>query len=124
MKEKEDLKVITKSMELVKHSFILTSNTNRYPKKFRYSLVPRMQDLSMDIYENLMEANRIDIRTERSHRNKLQTKAITSSDKLLCYIDLSFQLNLLSKRSAEYWSKLVRDVKYMSIAWRKRDNTR
>lgn len=124
MKEKEDLKVITKSMELVKHSFILTSNTNRYPKKFRYSLVPRIQDLSMDIYENLMEANRIDIKTERLHRNKLQTKVITSSDKLLYYIDLSFQLNLLSKRSAEYWSKLVRDVKYMSIAWRKKDKTR
>ena len=54
-----DLKVIVKAKELAVHTFKLTSNCNRYPKKFRHSLVDRMQIRSMDIYETLLEANRI-----------------------------------------------------------------
>lgn len=38
-----DLKVIVKAKELAKHTFKLTSNCNRYPKKYRHSLVDRIQ---------------------------------------------------------------------------------
>lgn len=34
-----DLKVIVKAKELAVHTFKLTSNCNRYPKKYRHSLV-------------------------------------------------------------------------------------
>lgn len=54
-----DLRVINKAIELMKHTYQLTSNCNRYPKKYRHSLVDRMQILSMDIYEFLPETNRI-----------------------------------------------------------------
>lgn len=40
----------------------VTSNANRYPKKFRFSLVDKMQNKSMEIYEMLFEANRTDIK--------------------------------------------------------------
>lgn len=33
-----DLKVLVKAKELAVHTFKLTSNCNRYPKKYRYSL--------------------------------------------------------------------------------------
>lgn len=45
-----DLKVIVKAKELAKHTFKLTSNCNRYPKKYRHSLVDRIQIRSMDLY--------------------------------------------------------------------------
>jgi len=38
-----DLKVIVKAKELAEHSFRLTSNSNRYPKKYRHSLADRVQ---------------------------------------------------------------------------------
>lgn len=38
-----DLKVIIKAKDLAVHSFRLTSNCNRYPKKYRHSLVDRIQ---------------------------------------------------------------------------------
>lgn len=38
-----DFKVITKAKELALHSFKLTSNINRYPKKYRHSLVDEIQ---------------------------------------------------------------------------------
>lgn len=40
----EDLKVIVKSMELAEHTLRITSNCNRYPKKYRFSLVDKMQE--------------------------------------------------------------------------------
>ena len=116
-----DLKVIVKAKELAVHSFKLTSNSNRYPKKYRHSLCDRIQICSMDIYETLMEANRINNATNKWQRCEMITRAITLCDKLLFYIELSMILNILNDKSAEYWSQMVTDVKYMSIAWRTRE---
>lgn len=116
-----DLKVIVKAKELAVHSFKLTSNCNRYPKKFRHSLVDRIQNKSMDIYDMLMEANRINNVTHKHQRCETITQAITICDQLLFYIELSMNLGLLSDGSTAYWSKMVTDVKYMAIAWRKKE---
>ena len=116
-----DLKVIVKAKELAVHSFKLTSNCNRYPKKYRHSLVDRIQVKSLDVYETLFEANRIDNRTRQWDRCEAITRAITICDELLFYIELSMNLELLNDKSAAYWSKLVSDVKFMSLAWRKRE---
>lgn len=116
-----DLKVIVKAKELAVHSFRLTSNCNRYPKKFRHSLADRIQNRSMDIYETLMEANRINNVTHKRERCEAITRAITLCDQLLFCIELSMNLDLISHSSADYWSKMVLDVKYMSIAWRSKE---
>ena len=116
-----DLKVIVKAKELAVHSFKLTSNSNRYPKKYRHSLVDRIQLKSLDIYETLLEANRINNVTHKRERCETITHAVTFCDELLFYIELSMMLDLLNDKSAEYWSKMVQDVKYMSIAWRTKE---
>lgn len=116
-----DLKVIVKAKELAVHSFKLTSNCNRYPKKYRHSLVDKIQIKSIDIFETLMEANRINNITEKRKRCETITKAITYCDELLFLIELSMELELLADNSAAYWSKMVSDVKYMSIAWRTKE---
>lgn len=120
----KELLVIKKSRELMKHTFMLTSNANRYPKKYRFSLVDRMQNRSMSIYECLHEANRTDANHFKRERLELQTRAITYCDQLLTYIELSRELNIIEAKSMEYWSKMVCDVKYMAIAWRKGDRGR
>ncbi len=114
-----ELKVIVKAKELVTHSFKLTSNCNRYPKKYRHSLVDKIQNKSLDIYDNLHEANRINNKTDKRARCETITKAITYCEQLNFYIELSMELNILNGGSAQYWSKLVSDVKFMAIAWRK-----
>ena len=116
-----ELKVLVKAKELAVHTFKLTSNCNRYPKKYRHSLVDRIQLKSLDIYDTLFEANRINNATRKWDRCEAITKAVTLCDELLFYIELSMSLNLLTDKSAEYWSKMVSDVKYMSLAWRKRE---
>ena len=116
-----DLKVIVKAKELAVHSFKLTTNCNRFPKKYRHSLVDRMQIKSLDIYESLFEANRINNMTHKRERCEVITRAITICDELLFYIEMSMNLGLLSGNSTAYWSKMVSDVKYMAIAWRTKE---
>ncbi|MBQ3557847.1 MAG: four helix bundle protein [Oscillospiraceae bacterium] len=116
-----DLKVIVKAKELAVHSFKLTSNCNRYPKKYRHSLVDRIQVKSLDIYDTLFEANRINNITHKWERCEAITRAITFCDQLMFYIELSMSLGLLSDQSTAYWSKMVSDVKFMSIAWRTKE---
>ena len=116
-----DLKVIVKAKELAEHSFRLTSNCNRYPKKYRHSLADKIQIKSLEIYETLLEANRINNVISKSLRCETITKAITYCDELLFYIELSMNLSLLNSSSSAYWSKMVSDVKYMAIAWRTKE---
>ncbi len=119
-----DLKVILKAKELAVHTLRVTSNANRYPKKFRFSLVDKMQNKSMEIYEMLFEANRTDIKAYKRDRLELQTKAITYCDELLFYIEMSYELHIINSDSMGYWSKMVSDVKHMAIAWRTKDRQR
>lgn len=119
-----ELKVILKAKDLAEHTLKVTSNCNRYPKKYRFSLVDKMQIKSLNIYETLMEANRTDIKDYKRERSELQTKAITYCDELLFYIELSYKLNIINDKSMGYWSKMVADIKHMAIAWRSRDKER
>lgn len=116
-----DLKVIVKAKELAVHTFKLTSNSNRYPKKYRHSLADKMQIKSLEIYEILLEANRISNITNKNLRCEMITKGIVYCDELLFYIELSMNLGFLNDKSAQYWSKMVCDIKYMAIAWRTKE---
>lgn len=119
-----ELQVIIKAKQLAEHTLRVTSNCNRYPKKWRFSLVDKMQNKVLEIYEYLYEANRTDLKLYRRERSELQTKAITHCDELLFYIELSQKLNIINEKSMEYWSKMVIDVKRMAIAWRSKDKSR
>ena len=119
-----ELKVILKAKDLAEHTLRVTSNCNRYPKKYRFSLVDKLQIKSLDIYEALMEANRTDLADYKRERLELQTNAITYCDELLFYIELSYKLNIINDKSMEYWSKMVSDIKHMAIAWRSKDRQR
>ena len=117
-----ELKVIVKAKELAAHTLKLTSNCNRYPKKYRHSLVDKIQNKSLDLYTTLFEANRVNNKTDKRVRCDKITEGITYCDELLFFIELSMELNILSDSSAQHWSKMVMDVKYMSIAWRTKES--
>lgn len=119
----QKLNIIVKAIELMKYSMTVTSNRKRYPVKY-IQLVKRIQNKSMDIYEFLLDANRLNINTAKIERLELQTKAITTCDKLSCLIELSMELNLIGSNTIVNWQKQIEDVKYMTIAWREKDKKR
>lgn len=119
-----DLDVIKMARNLTKHTYRLTSNPKKYPRKYRFSLTSQMQRNCMNIHNKLLEANRTDIKAYKRERLELQTQAITQCDELLFAIELSYDLHLINVNSMKYWSKMVRDVKNMAIAWRSSDRKR
>ena len=56
----QKLDVIVKAIKLMEYSMTVTSNRKRYPVKY-IQLVKRIQNNSMDIYEFLIEANRLNV---------------------------------------------------------------
>ena len=125
-KEPSEFNVIVKCKDLIKHTFTITNSTERFPKKYRFNLVNRIQDKAVDIYECALEANELNLldAQEFKERQKLQAKAMTYCKELLFFIELSHEQGFISTNSCEYWSKLVLDVKYMLAAWKKRDRAR
>lgn len=119
----DDLRVISKAIDLIKHTIKLTSNCKKFPKKYRFTLCDRMQNKAMKIYEFLLEANRTPLGC-KSKRYELQTKAIWNCDELITYIQICLDLDIIESSSAEHWSKLVCDIKYMAIKWRTTDKER
>lgn len=119
----QKLDVIVKAIKLMEYSMTITSNRKRYPIKY-IQLIKRIQNKSMDIYEFILEANRLNVVSSKIQRLELQTKAITSCDKLSCYIELSMNLNIIGSNTVENWQKQIDDIKYMTIAWREKDKKR
>ena len=107
----------------MQYSMVVTSNRKRYPMKY-IQLIKRIQNNSMDIYEYLLEANRLKLDTSKTERLELQTKVITSCDKLSCFVELSMELNIIGSDTVSTWQKYIEDVKYMAIAWREKDKKR
>lgn len=123
MKQAKDFYLVTKAQQLCEYTIRLTSNCDKFPKKYRFTVSDRMQRVSMDIYEFLLDANRTPL-TNAERREGLQSEAVNSCDKLLFYINMCVKLRIISMSSAEFWSKLVSDIKYMTIGWKTKDEER
>ena len=76
MDKSKELQVIVKAKELAEHTIRKTSNCKNFPKKYRFTLVDKMQVKSLQIYEKLMEANSTKL-ADKEKRLELQTQAIT-----------------------------------------------
>ena len=122
--EKEFL-LISKAKDLVKHTDIMTSD-KRYPKKYRFTLVNRLQVKVLDIYEHIAEANELSLfdKDEKAERLQRQRRALTLCKTVLFLIEISHEKGLISGTQCETWTRLVMDVKNMAAKWHKQDKTR
>lgn len=117
--------VITKAKDLLEHSFNMTANTERFPKKYRFSIGTRIENISIEIYENLVRANEYNLTdpTEKAKRLQCQQQSIVLCKLLNTLIELAYKIKSIkiSSKSVEYWCGLVVEVKRMSAAWRNND---
>ncbi|SHJ78614.1 23S rRNA-intervening sequence protein [Geosporobacter subterraneus DSM 17957] len=121
-KNDNPLQILPVAADLIDYTLNLTDNKNHFPKKIRFTIVNRIQERVLSIYEKLLEANEIfPIRneTDRIRRLELQRAALADCKMLLFYIELSRKRGYIDKGSFEYWTKKTLDVKFMSAAWYK-----
>lgn len=121
--EKDDLLVIQKSKKLMEYTFTITNSENRFPKKIRYTLVQRLQNMVLDIVQGLIEANDIGNLTEeaRNERRKKQRQVITTCKMMYVLVELSYNRNYINAHTMAVWSKHIQDVKAMTASWIKSD---
>ena len=75
------LHVLPAASNLIDYTLNLTDNTKHFPKKVRFTLVNRIQDHVLSIYEKLLAANEIyPIRSaeDKARRLTLQRDALTA----------------------------------------------
>ena len=58
--EQTEFAIITKAKDLVKHTFLMT-NERRFPKKYRFTIVNRLHDLTIVIFQHMLLAIELDI---------------------------------------------------------------
>ena len=121
----QEFAIITKAKDLVKHTFMMTSE-RRFPKKYRFTIVNRLHDLTLDIFQHIQEANELDLADPQEYRERRyeQKKALTECKTVLFLIELSFEKELISSEQCAEWTRRVMNVKNMTAKWRKQDRER
>ncbi len=97
---KSDLYVVTKVKELIKYVFTVTEKS---PKKFRYTLVTRMQNFCLDAVECIYEANELPL---NDNRLALQQRAGIVLKKQGYFSMLCSDVECILPKQAEQSSKL------------------
>mgnify|MGYP002535099321 FL=1 len=121
-KTKSELQVVTSAKNLC--SYVLIA-TNKSPKTFRFTLVSRLQNLTLDIIENVYRANEIFVQSKNlqnmQKRLEFQHSALTDV-KILAYISLlAREQGCILPKQYEQISKLASDCQYLLGAWIKSD---
>lgn len=121
----QEFALITKAKKLVKHTDMMTGE-KRYPKKYRFTLVNRLQDKCLEIFECIVDANELSLADseESAERLRLQRRVLTLCKTVLFLIEISFEKQLISAPQCEAWTKAVCDVKNMTAGWHKGDKAR
>lgn len=120
--------LLVKTKDLIEYTLEVTDNSKRFPKKYRFTFVNRMQNIVLDIYELINTANELNTNNKDTltERLKLQNEAITKCKTMLFLIDLCLKKESIGidHRRAEVWSKHVCNVKNMTINWHTKDRAK
>lgn len=121
-----EMQVVTKAKELELHSIRKSNSSKCYPKKYRFTLVNRIQNEALNITDALLEVNDLLLsdEIERAMRFRAHRSALRACRKLLRLIELSHDLGLIDDDAFAYWSTMASDVKNMEAAWYKSDMKR
>lgn len=102
--------------------------TDKSPKRFRFTLVSRLQNYALDVIENLFMANETFVSSGDVHsaavRMSYQRKAM-STLKLLSYVsELAMRQGCILPKQYELIARQVYDAQNMLGAWMNSDRRR
>ena len=123
--KENELVVITKAKNLC--SYIMTV-TEKSPKKFRFSFVSRLQNLSLEIIEDLFRANDIFIAKNEpvslSRRLEFQQKALTEIKLLSYFAMLASETGCILPKQYEQIAKQTAECQKLVAGWINSDKKR
>ncbi len=117
--KKSELYVLTKAKELSKYVITVTEKS---PKKFRFTLVVRLQNYCLDIIENILLANMLHISDER--RLEKQKEAGRLLELLGYFSMICMETECILPNQFENISKLQAECLLFLGKWIKSDQKR
>ncbi|MBC5744415.1 four helix bundle protein [Lachnospiraceae bacterium MD308] len=125
-REESELLVIVKAKDLGNYIFTVTDKS---PKKFRFSLISRLQNLALSMIENLYRANMVFVKDSKAIdkievRKKYQREAYVDL-KLLGYMALMAkeQGGILAKQYEQISIRSTEVIRLL-LAWSRSDQNR
>ncbi len=121
MSSNSEFALITKSKDLCTYILTVTQNS---PKKFRFTLTSRIQNLSLDILQTIFKANEIRLSNNSLCRLEFQREALISLKMLSFICNLATEQKCILVKQFEHISSLIHDCQYLILAWIKSDSKR
>ena len=120
-----DLAVITKAKDLCSYVFTVTDKS---PKKFRFTLVIRLQNYSLDIVENILAANDVPLKdgglSEAKKRQEYQAKAMTDLRTLGFLSELAMKQQCILPKHYEQITGRISETQKLLSGWMNSDKKR
>lgn len=118
MKKKDDLFVLTKAKDLARYIITVTEKS---PKKFRFTLVVRLQNYILDILESLYLANKEEIGEERKKHQDNANKNLAMLD---YFASLAYEQECILFKQYKQISKQQAECLMYLNKWQKSDSSR
>lgn len=123
MAEKEYL-LGNKAKDLLVYTTAVTSNTNLFPKRVRFTYSNDLLLTAKSILKNIHAANECVFNVEHARRLELLKEVLDDCNYMVKIIEICMELGFIDLRRCEHWSKLVFDIKYMTMSWKRKDSER
>ena len=126
MKQENELSIMVKSRKLTEYIFTITEKS---PKKFRFTITSRLQNVSISAMEHLIRANEIYVKEKtqtESYRKRLEYQREAMIDfKVLGYMAMiAREQECILPRQQEQIAKQVSECRKMLWAWMISDKKR
>ena len=92
-----------------------------FPKSAVHTYAKVIRETAVSIVRDIHAANECSFQTEYEQRIRLIYAALNDCNLLLKMIEISNELGYISAKRMAHWTKMVTDVKYMTLAWKKKD---
>ena len=105
----EELKLFVKWEDFIKW---LLGTTDKFPKKIRFSITSRIDNLALDILENIIE-----LRYDREKKKTGFKRVNIRFEKLRILLRICHDLQYLSNSQYEHAARCINEVGKMTAGW-------
>lgn len=114
-----DYDLVEAAKELARHTLKITSNEKNFPKRYRFTIVNKIQDMSINILDCLIMAKEIypNSKLEFEQRELYQKQARAACRSMMSLMEVAADTFGIRAGTFEYWTGMARDVRNHTTAW-------
>lgn len=101
-----------------------SSGKQGFPKSTIHTYIRLLRETAVNIVVSIQMANDCRFEVEYDKRLSFIDEALKGCNLMLQLINISLELGYIAIKRSQHWTKLVTDVKYMSLSWKKKDSVR